>query len=155
AGGAVKLALNEADVRKACELFRREKVDAVAISFLWAAVNPAHERRAAEIVRQMMPEVFVSVGSDVFPQIREYTRTSTAVVNAYLGPILESYVGMVDRFFADLGAARPVRYFQSNGGLALGAEISAKSVYAINSGPASAPQAGLFLADSAAGGNVI
>jgi len=144
--GSVKTPLQEDDVRAACRFFIEEGVEAVAISFLWSVLNSSHERRAAEIVREMMPRVALTVGSDLYPQVREYTRTSTAVVNAYLAPILSRYVAAVDEYFRRLGAKYPVRYFQSNGGLGLGQAISERSVYAINSGPASAPQAGLFVA---------
>jgi N-methylhydantoinase A len=143
--GSVKTPLHEDDVRAACRFFVEEGIEAVAISFLWSVLNQRHERRAADIVREMMPHVALTVGSDLYPQIREYTRTSTAVVNAYLAPILSRYVAAVDKYFRDLGAKYPVRYFQSNGGLGLGQAISERSVYAINSGPASAPQAGLFV----------
>jgi N-methylhydantoinase A len=77
--------------------------------------------------------------------VREYTRTSTAVTNAYLAPVMRSYVQAVDGYFRKLGARQPVRYFQSNGGLAIGQVMTDRSVYAINSGPASAPQAGLYV----------
>ena len=143
--GSVKTPLHEDDVRAACRFFVEEGIEAVAISFVWSVLNQSHERRAADIVREMMPHVALTVGSDLYPQIREYTRTSTAVVNAYLAPILSRYVAAVDKYFRDLGAKYPVRYFQSNGGLGLGQAISERSVYAINSGPASAPQAGLFV----------
>ena len=143
--GTVKTPLHEEDVRAACRFFIEEDVEAVAISFVWSVLNQSHERRAAEIVREMMPQVMLTVGSELYPQVREYTRTSTAVVNAYLAPILSRYVNAVDDYFRDLGAKYPVRYFQSNGGLGLGQAISERSVYAINSGPASAPQAGLFV----------
>jgi N-methylhydantoinase A len=143
--GSIKTPLHEEDVRAACRFFVEEGVEAVAISFVWSVLNQGHERRAAEIVREMMPNVMLTVGSDLYPQVREYTRTSTAVVNAYLAPILSRYVKAVDDYFRDLGAKYPVRYFQSNGGLGLGQAISERSVYAINSGPASAPQAGLFV----------
>ena len=93
-----------------------------------------------------MPEVFVCCGSDVYPQIKEYTRTSTTLVNAYLSPVMASYVHKIDDYFKALGAAQPVRYFQSNGGLAVGSIMRERAVNAINSGPASAPQAGLYIA---------
>ncbi|MGA8649314.1 MAG: hydantoinase/oxoprolinase family protein [Xanthobacteraceae bacterium] len=143
--GTVKTPLHEDDVRAACRFFIEEGVESVAISFVWSVLNQSHERRAAEIVREMMPQAALTVGSELYPQIREYTRTSTAVVNAYLAPILTRYVAAVDEYFRRLGAKYPVRYFQSNGGLGLGQAISERSVYAINSGPASAPQAGLFV----------
>ncbi|MFT4133435.1 hydantoinase/oxoprolinase family protein [Labrys sp. (in: a-proteobacteria)] len=143
--GSVRTPMQEEDVRQACRLFLAEKVETVAISFVWSVLNPGHERRAAEIVREMMPEAILTVGSELYPQIREYTRTSTAVTNAYLAPVMRRYVTAVDRYFRDLGARQPVRYFQSNGGLAVGQVMTDRSVYAINSGPASAPQAGLYV----------
>ncbi len=143
--GSVRTPMEEEDVRAACELFKKEGVETVAISFVWSVLNPAHELRAAEIVRQMLPKAILTVGSELYPQIREYTRTSTAVVNAYLAPVMRKYVKAVDAYFKSLGAKQPVRYFQSNGGLAIGQAMTDRSVYAINSGPASAPQAGLFV----------
>lgn len=145
--GAVHTPLDESEVRAACEHFLREGVESVAISFVWSVLHPDHELRAAEIVREMMPEAKLTVGSQLYPQVREYTRTSTAIVNAYLAPILQRYVTAVDAYFQSLGAQHPVRYFQSNGGLALGSVVSDQSVYAINSGPASAPRAALYLGE--------
>jgi N-methylhydantoinase A len=143
--GSVRTPIHEEDVRAACELFKKEGVETVAISFVWSVLNPAHEKRAAEIVREMLPNVILTVGSELYPQVREYTRTSTAVTNAYLAPVMRKYVKAVDAYFRALGAKQPVRYFQSNGGLAIGQAMTDRSVYAINSGPASAPQAGLFV----------
>lgn len=143
--GSIRTPMEEADVRAACELFKKEGVETVAISFVWSVLNTQHERRAAEIVRDMMPNAILTIGSELYPQIREYTRTSTAVVNAYLAPVLRKYVSAVDAYFKSLGARQPVRYFQSNGGLAIGTVMTDRSVYAINSGPASAPQAGLYV----------
>ncbi|WP_454744437.1 caprolactamase subunit alpha [Ciceribacter selenitireducens] len=142
--GSVRTPLHEEDVREACRLFLKEGVETVAISFVWSVLDQSHERRAAEIVREMMPEAILTVGAELYPQVREYTRTSTAVTNAYLAPVMRRYVMAVDAYFRKLGAKQPVRYFQSNGGLAVGQVMTDRSVYAINSGPASAPQAGLY-----------
>jgi len=144
--GSVRTPLKEEDVRAACRYFIAEGVESVAISFVWSVLHPEHEQRAAEIVREMMPGVRLTVGCQLYPQVREYTRTSTAVVNAYLAPILQRYVEAIDAYFRELGSKHPVRYFQSNGGLALGKVVTDQSVYAINSGPASAPQAALDVA---------
>ncbi len=143
--GDIRTPLNEADVRAACEIFLAEGIETVAISFVWSVLDPSHERRAGEIVREMMPGVILTMGSELYPQVREYTRTSTAVVNAYLAPIMKRYVTAVDAYFQQLGAKQPVRYYQSNGGLAIGQAMTDRSVYAINSGPASAPAAGLYV----------
>lgn len=145
--GTVREALIEADVRAACEVFKAEGVETVAISFVWSVLHPEHERRAGEIVREMMPSVILTLGSELYPQVREYTRTSTAVVNAYLAPIMKRYVAAVDSYFRSLGAKQPVRYYQSNGGLAIGQAMTDRSVYAINSGPASAPAAGQYVCE--------
>ncbi len=144
--GSVRTPMDEQQVRDACRYFIAEGVESVAISFVWSVLHPAHELRAAEIVREMMPDVRLTVGSQLYPQVREYTRTSTAIVNAYLAPILQRYVEAIDGYFRELGSKHPVRYFQSNGGLALGKVVTDQSVYAINSGPASAPQAALDVA---------
>ena len=153
--GEIRTPMNEDDVRAACDLFLKEGVETVAISFVWSVLETSHERRAAEIVREMMPDVVLTVGSELYPQVREYTRTSTAVTNAYLAPIMKRYVEAVDAYFRGLGARYPVRYFQSNGGLAIGQAMTDRSVYAINSGPASAPTAGLSVAAPFGETNVI
>ena len=153
--GEIRTPLNEQQVREACEHFLSEGVESVAISFVWSVLQPEHERRAAEIVREMMPDAIVTLGSLLYPQIREYTRTSTAITNAYLAPILKKYVTSVDSYFREQGAQYPVRYFQSNGGLAIGEAMSDRSVYAINSGPASAPTAGLHVTKPFGDENVI
>ena len=153
--GSVKTPMNDEDVREACRYFIAEGVESVAISFVWSVLHPAHELRAAEIVREMMPDVRLTIGSQLYPQVREYTRTSTAIVNAYLAPILQRYVEAIDAYFRELGSQHPVRYFQSNGGLALGKVVSDQSVYAINSGPASAPQAALDVAEPWGDKNII
>lgn len=143
--GDVNQPMDEQEIRDAVSYFKEQGVVSVAISFVWAVRNPAHEKRAKEIVQEMMPGVFVCTGSEVYPQVREYTRTSTTVVNAYLSPVMRRYVQKIDDYFQSLGAKYPVRYFQSNGGLAIGEAMQGRAVNAINSGPASAPQAGLFV----------
>ena len=147
ADGSIHTPLNEDDVRQACELFQREGVQAVAVSLLWSVANDRHERRAVEIVREMLPEAYVSAGLEVFPQMREYTRTSTTVVNAYLGPVLKAYVDRIDQFYREQGTQVPVRYFQSNGGMASREAMVSRAVNAINSGPASAPMAGSYFCE--------
>ena len=153
--GKVKISINEDDVREACKIFVDEGVNSIAISFIWSILNPSHEIIAEKIVREIMPKAFITVGSRLYPQIREYTRTSTAVTNAYLSPTLKSYVSAINEYFISLGGENNVRYFQSNGGLATGEVMTDRSVYAINSGPASAPIAGLSIANPFKYKNVI
>ena len=153
--GDIDTPMNEQEVRDAVNYFKDQGVESVAISFVWAVRNAAHEKRAKEIVQEMMPGVFVCTGSEVYPQVREYTRTSKTVVNCYLSPVMRRYVEKIDDYFKSLGCKYPVRYFQSNGGLAIGDAMQGRAVNAINSGPASAPQAGLFVAEPFDINNVI
>jgi len=145
--GAIKTPMNEHEVREACKLFIDNDIKTIAVSFIWSVLNPSHEIKAAQIIKEMMPDAIITIGSELYPQIREYTRTSTAITNAYLSPILKNYVSAINEYFINLGGENKVRYFQSNGGLATGKVMSERSVYAINSGPASAPQAGLSVCD--------
>ena len=155
ADGSEHEPLNEQDILDAIEVLKQQDVQAVAISFVWSIRNTEHEQRAKELIEQHMLGVFVCCGSEVYPQIKEYTRTSTTLVNAYLSPVMASYVHKIDDYFKALGAEQPVRYFQSNGGLAVGNIMRERAVNAINSGPASAPQAGLYIASAFGIDNII
>ena len=93
--------LDEQAVRDAAERARAEGVTAVAISFLHSYANPAHERRAAEIVREVVGEdVYITCSSEILAEIREYERTSTAVVNAYVGPGVAHYLRSLESSLA-------------------------------------------------------
>jgi N-methylhydantoinase A len=142
--GSVLIPLNEADVVAAVDEFKRHGVDSVAICFLWSFLNPVHEHRAAAIVAERFPEAYLTVSADLLPQIREYTRVSTIAVNAYVGPVLRQSIDEIEDMVRGLGYTRPIRYMQSNGGVASGETIGRKAVYAINSGPAAGPTGGLF-----------
>ena len=142
--GTVRVPLNETDVRRGIRRFREEGVEAVAISLVWSFLHPEHERRIAELVRAEMPGTYVTLSVDLLPQIREYTRTSTTVMNAYIGPLIQRYVERMEGLLRDLGYDNPVRYMQSNGGLTSGRFLADKGIYALNSGPAAGPNAGLF-----------
>lgn len=83
ADGSEHEPLNEQDILDAIEVLKQQDVQAVAISFVWSIRNTEHEQRAKELIEQHMPGVFVCCGSEVYPQIKEYTRTSTTLVNAY------------------------------------------------------------------------
>ena len=146
--GSVRLQLDEEDVYRGIVTFRREGVQAVGVSFLWSFLHPDHERRVGEILREELPEAHVTLSVDLLPQIREYTRTSTVAVNAYVAPGLARYVGSIERMLTELGYANPIRYFQSNGGLTSGAVFSRRAVSALNSGPAAGPSAALHYAAS-------
>jgi N-methylhydantoinase A len=154
ANGNVLVPLDESDVERAAAALRDEGVEAVAICFLWSFLHPEHEQRTEELLREHLPGVFVTTSADVLPRIREYNRTSTTVLNAYVGPIVARYVQRTEAILRDLGFEGRIRYVQSNGGLAESDEVTKRPVLLLVSGPAAAPAAGLQFA-SLAGRNFI
>lgn len=91
--GSIVEAIVEEDVRHAVETFRARGIASIAICFLNSFVNPAHERRAKEIVEELWPEAYVCASYEIVPEILEFERTSTTVANAYVGPIMKGYLG--------------------------------------------------------------
>jgi N-methylhydantoinase A len=144
--GRVRTPLDEDDVQRGIELFRREQIDAVGVSFMWSFLHPDHERRVGEILAQELPDAYVTLSVDLLPQIREYTRTSTVAVNAYVGPKLAGYIRSIEAMLAELGYSKPIRYVQSNGGLTSGNVLTRRAVTALNSGPAAGPSGSLHFA---------
>jgi N-methylhydantoinase A len=132
------------DVREACEVFRDEKIEALAISFMHAPVNADHERRARDLCRELLPAAYISASSDLLPQVRLYDRTSTTVLNAYVGPIITRYLTALTTRLAGFGFAGVLLIMQSNGGVAAPAEVSERAALSLLSGPASGPAAGLW-----------
>ena len=104
-------------VESAAVKLREAGVYAVAICFLHAYRFPEHERQAGEIVRRILPEAFVSLSSDVLPEFREYERTSTTAVNAYVGPRMQTYIGQLRDRVTGYGIDREPYIIHSNGGL--------------------------------------
>jgi len=122
-----------ADVAKRCAA---EAVDAIAVCFINAYVDSAHEEAVAAALREQLPGMPVTVSSELVPQIQEYERTSTTVVNAYIRPVIERYAARLQERLAGIGIPAPLNIMQSNGGV-LPAEIAArKPIFIIESGPA-------------------
>jgi len=153
--GAVLEPLHEEDVRRACALFRREGVQAVAVCTLFGYKNDAHERRIREIVEQELPGVFISLSSEVLPQIREYERQSTTVANAYVGPKLTVYLARLEAALKRDGLARAFYVTASNGGV-MTAETAVRQASAtLLSGPAAGAVGAVFFAGLLGRGNLI
>ena len=135
--GEVWTALDEDSARGAARRLCDEGVQAVAVALLHAYANPAHERRVAEILREEMPAgTFISCSHDVLPEIREYERTSTTIVNALLGPIVSQYLAALAARLQGLGIARPLQIMQSNGGLMSARRAADSPARILESGPA-------------------
>lgn len=147
ARGEVAVALDEdAVVRQAAEL-AAEGVQSIAIVFLHAYANSAHERRARELIVQAHPELFVSISSEVSPQIREYERTVTTVANAYVKPLADGYLDLVAHEIAEFGVSAPLFMMLSNGGLTHLAEAKRVPIQLLESGPAAGALAGAFFGE--------
>lgn len=143
ADGEVATPLQEDDVRKAAGLFREAGVEAVAVSYLWSFRNDRHERRTKEILEKELPGVYVSISTEILPQIRAYERHSTTALNSYVGPVLNRYLSRLQTRLHDLGFGGTLLIMQSNGGV-MSPEVAQR--FASNtllSGPAGAPQAGI------------
>ena len=143
AGGAIVVPLAAADVAAAIERFRSGGVEAVAICFLHSHANRRNEAEAARLVREALPEVYVSVSSEVLPQVRFYERTSTTVLNAGVGPILSRYLRSLTRKLDELRYRGTLLIMQSNGGVASPQAVARLAAMTLLSGPADAPAAGL------------
>lgn len=124
------------------ESFRAEKVEAIAIAFLHAYVNPDNERRTAEAIRAAWPEVAVLASHEVSREWREYERTNTTALAAYVSPIARRYIERLEHRLSDAGFARAPYMMQSNGGIATVQAAKANPITMIESGPAS----GIFAA---------
>lgn len=136
AEGAVLRKLDERTVTAALDRIRQDGVEALAVCLLHSYRNPAHERRISELVRKRLPGVFLSLSVDVLPEIREYERTSTTVVNAYIGPIVKRYLDSLSDGLKKAGIGGRLRIMQSNGGVMSAAAAAEKPAYIVESGPA-------------------
>jgi N-methylhydantoinase A len=136
ADGTVVIPLDEASVHRAAAFFLAEGVQAVAICFINSYVNDAHERHAAEILRQAAPSLLVTASHEVLPEIKEYERTSTAVVNAYLLPAMRGYLSKLAERLSAIGVTAPVQVMASNGGMIGIGTARERPVFAVGSGPA-------------------
>lgn len=134
--GRVLRPLDEAALEHEIAALKRAGVNSVAICFLHAYANPGHERRAAETVRALMPDAFVSVSSEVLPQIKEFERVSTTVVNAYVGPAVTRYLHNLRDRLSAAGFAGPLFVTLSHGGIAPLEEAARLAAATVLSGPA-------------------
>lgn len=136
AGGAVLTPLDEASVHAAAAALKEMDVEAVGVCLLHAYANPAHERRAAEILRAVLPGIAVTISTDVLPVVREYERTLTTVLNAAVMPGVTTYVGRIEQRLEAENVTAPLLLMKSNGGVAGAAAIRLAPALTALSGPA-------------------
>lgn len=127
------------------DMFRREGVEAIAIAFLHAYANPANERAVAQAIRAAWPEVAVLASHEISREWREYERTNTAVLSAYVFPVANGYINRLERRLGEAGFAGAPYMMQSNGGIATAAAAKANPITMVESGPASGIFAAAYL----------
>jgi N-methylhydantoinase A len=143
--GTVIGPLREDDVEAAAGRLAAEEVEAVAVCFLWSFQNPDHERRTGEILRARLPDVYLTLSSELVPRLGEYERTATTLVNAYLGPVLSRYTETLEARLADEGSSAPVLLLDSSGSVMTPREASRAPVRLLLSGPSGGVTASQFV----------
>ncbi|EFK11730.1 hydantoinase/oxoprolinase [delta proteobacterium NaphS2] len=143
--GSVVVPLEEDEARRAVKDLVRQGVEAIAVSFLWSFKNPEHEQHLSKIISQEAPGIMISLSSYVCPVIREYERTATTVLNAYLSPSVTKYVNRLKKKLDENGLKGFVSVLNSSGGVLLPEEAGKRGVSLIGSGPSGGVLASQFL----------
>lgn len=134
--GRIVVPLDLASACRAVERLLAEGVDSIAVCLLHSFVNPVHEQQVAQVIRERAPHINPSVSHEVLPEIREYERTSTTVINAYVKPVVERYLENLERRLGEMGIRAPLTVMQSSGGTMKARTARAQPVHSIESGPA-------------------
>jgi N-methylhydantoinase A len=134
--GDVLRALDEAETRKRLARLKNSGVESVAVCLIFSFMNPAHEQRVRELIAEIVPDAHVYLSSETLPQIREYPRLTTTVVNAYVAPVVNQYIHRLEEALKSRRITRPLYIMQSNGGSLTGGALSTIPVRMIESGPA-------------------
>jgi N-methylhydantoinase A len=145
--GAVGQAFDEAAMIEIIATMQRKRVEAVAVCLLWSIVNPVHELLAGALLEKHMPGVPYTLSHRLNPTLREYRRASSACIDASLKPMMAAYMERLTRDLRASGLAGRVLVITSQGGVMDAAEVAAKPIHLINSGPSMAPISGRYFAD--------
>ena len=155
ANGVVLVPIDETAVVGTADELVKEGVEAIAISFLFSFRNPAHERRAAELIRARHPRLMLSLSHEVDPAFREYERTVVTAFDAYLKPRVDTYLARLEEGLAQAGIAAPLQVMQSRGGLASAQVARQRPVRLFLSGPAAGVIGGQMVGASASTDDLI
>ncbi|MBV9553040.1 MAG: hydantoinase/oxoprolinase family protein, partial [Alphaproteobacteria bacterium] len=136
AQGRIERPLAEADVERALRRLIDEEVEAITVCLLHSYTNPAHEQIVKKVAARVAPHLPVCLSCEVLPEIKEYERTSTTVINAYVRPVVERYLGRLEAELRNSGIRAPLLLMQSNGGLMTAAAAALLPMHIIESGPA-------------------
>src|SRR5262245_4661661 len=153
--GSVLVPLDEEKAREQVRRLKEAGVEAVAVCFLFSFLNPEHEARVAEIVREEFPDAFLSVSSEVLPQYREYERFSTVCLNAYIGPRVSRYVRRLEEELEAMEVRTGLHLMTSASGVATAEGAVARPVNLLMSGPVAGVVGGIWAGRQAGYDNVI
>ena len=153
--GSVVEPLDLAEAERVVDLVIADNPEAVAVVLMHAYANGDHERQIGELLARKAPGVFLSLSHEVLPEIGEYERTSTTVVNAYVGPIADRYLGALESGLASGGVEAPLLMMQSNGGVIRASTARKRPVQVVESGPAGGVIAAVRLAQQCDAPNLI
>jgi len=131
--GNVIVPLDDESVRAAVRALLDAGIRSVAVSLLWSFRNPAHEQRIRDLAREIAPDVFVALSSEVSPRIREFSRSATTIMSAQIGPGLRSYLGTLEDGLRAQGLTGPLLVMQSNGGAIAAADAPRTAISTIGS----------------------
>lgn len=146
ADGRVVKSFGEAEALAVIEMIKAKQVEAVAVSFIWSIVNPAHEQRMGALLAEHMPGVPYTLSHELNPAVREYRRTSSCAIDASLKPIMSDYLRSLKRALTERGLSSPIFAVTSQGGLVDIEDLATRPILALNSGPSMAPVAGRHFA---------
>jgi N-methylhydantoinase A len=146
ADGSVAVPLDETEVRRIAQELRAARIEAVAVCFLWASLNPAHEQRVARLLCELLPGIQVSLSSHVSPTIREYRRASATAIDASLKPSMKEHLNGLSAFLKQAGLAGELLVVTSQGGVLDVDTAADMPIQMLKSGPAMAPVAGRHFA---------
>ena len=145
ANGRVERPLDEAALAESLDYLVSEGAEALAVCFLFSYLNPSHEQEAWETIRHRFPDIYTSLSHEVIPQIKEFDRLSTTVINSYVGPVFSRYLSHLGQRFEAYPQLKDVLIMQSNGGVAPIYESARMAVRAILSGPAGGVSAAAYI----------
>ncbi|MFQ5931416.1 MAG: hydantoinase/oxoprolinase family protein, partial [Nitrospiraceae bacterium] len=133
--GEVLAALDHNEVRDTLRELLDEEIESLAVCLLWSFHNPSHELKVRDIVSKEAPDLPVSLSCEIAPRMGEFERTVTTVINAFIGPITQSYIGSLQKRLKESGLKNPVQIMKSSGGVTLPDGIGHQAVSVVNSGP--------------------